>query len=80
MAKAVESQIRNFNQTNRREIQLILDDSPSLKSYPLVVLGKAYAPAKTDAALETDLPLTAFPDSCPFAIAQVLDDEFWPEI
>jgi hypothetical protein len=70
---------RSSIQTNRREVQLILEDSPSLKSYPLTVLDKAYAPVKREAASETELPLATFPDTCPFSIAEILDDEFWPE-
>jgi Domain of unknown function DUF29 len=28
---------------------------------------------------DTGLPLAAFPEACPWAIAQVLDEDFWPE-
>jgi hypothetical protein len=28
---------------------------------------------------EVLLPLTTFPEACPWAIAQVLDADFWPE-
>jgi hypothetical protein len=70
---------RSSIQTNRREILLILEDSPSLKPYPIKVLDKAYAPARKDVAAETGLPLAAFPASCPFSVEEVLNEEFWPE-
>jgi Domain of unknown function DUF29 len=70
-----ESSIR----TNRDEIAQILIDSPSLKNYPTQVLTHAYPIARKNAASETGLVLGVFPDSSPFSIAQVLDDEFWPE-
>jgi hypothetical protein len=28
---------------------------------------------------ETGLPLQTFPETCPFSIAQLLDEEFWPQ-
>ena len=28
---------------------------------------------------ETDLPLATFPEVCPWSLAQVLDEDFWPE-
>jgi hypothetical protein len=32
-----------------------------------------------DAADETGLPLATFPEACPWPLAQVLDEDFWPE-
>ena len=29
--------------------------------------------------LETDLPLSTFPEVCPFTLEQAMDEEFWPE-
>jgi hypothetical protein len=65
--------------TNRDEIAQILIDSPSLKNYPGQVLDSAYPISRKNAASETGLALNVFPESCPFSIAQVLDEEFWPE-
>lgn len=69
---SLESSIRN----NRDEITQILIDSPSLKSYPQTVLEQAYAIARKNAASETGLSLTVFPEICPFSVEQVLADEF----
>jgi Domain of unknown function DUF29 len=68
-----ESSIRN----NRDEIAQILMDSPSLKFYPQDVLEQAYAIARKNAASETDLSLTVFPEICPFSGEEVLDEDFW---
>jgi Domain of unknown function DUF29 len=39
----------------------------------------AYPRARRDAANETSLPLTIFPEACPWPIAQVLAEDFWPD-
>ncbi|WP_236786850.1 DUF29 domain-containing protein [Allochromatium tepidum] len=58
----------------RREIGLILDDSPSLRRQLPDLIETAYATARRDAAEETGLPLATFPECCPFAIERLLDD------
>jgi hypothetical protein len=63
-----EITIRN----NREEIQQILLDSPSLKSYPALVLEQAYISARQNASTETGLPISTFPETCPYAIAEIL--------
>jgi hypothetical protein len=70
-----ESSIQN----NRKEIERIIDDSPSLRNYPATVMEKAYESARKDAARETKLPIAIFPLSCPFAIDEILDEAFWPD-
>jgi hypothetical protein len=42
-------------------------------------LADASRHARGDAAIDTGLPLATFPEVCPWTIAQVLDDDFWPE-
>jgi hypothetical protein len=39
----------------------------------------AYPRARRDAAKETGLPLATFPETCPWALAQVLEADVWPE-
>ncbi|MBN2886169.1 MAG: DUF29 domain-containing protein [Chromatiaceae bacterium] len=58
----------------RREIGLILDDSPSLRRQLPDLIETAYAAARRDAAEETGLPLETFPEHCPFEVEQLLDD------
>jgi hypothetical protein len=52
--------------------------NPSLKSL-LATLVDAYADARKLAAVDTDLPRTMFPEACHWDLAQVLDEDFWPE-
>jgi uncharacterized protein DUF29 len=50
-----------------------------LQHYPAAYLPVAYRHARRLAMLAMDRPLTDFPEGCPWPIAQVLDDAFWPE-
>ena len=63
----------------RRAIADRIEESPSLQAYPVEQWGRAYRRARQDAADETGLPLATFPETCPWALAQVLDEDFWPE-
>jgi hypothetical protein len=63
----------------RRELADDLAENRSLRGYPAERLSLAYRRARLDAADETALPLTTFPEVCPWSIAQVLDENFWPE-
>jgi hypothetical protein len=56
----------------RREIANDLAENRSL--------SLAYRRARLDAADETGLPLATFPEACPWSLAQVLDEDFWPEM
>lgn len=64
---------------HRTRILYALEDSPSLNNYLPEVLETAYSRARQEASDETQLPLSMFPLDCPYAIEQVLDDEFWPD-
>lgn len=62
----------------RRRIRTVIKESPSLKAYPMSVLGDEYEYARSDAAEETGLALAFFPETCPFSMDQVLDLSFYP--
>jgi hypothetical protein len=62
----------------RTRIATVLDDSPSLKSFPEAILDRCYIEARSQAALETRLSQRAFPERCPFAIGEVLDMGWLP--
>jgi hypothetical protein len=64
---------------HRRRIDERFEASPSLKRYYLQVFDKCYQNARKQAKIETKLPLTDFPDICPFTSEQVLDEDFLPE-
>jgi hypothetical protein len=51
----------------------------SLQDHPAAYLPVAYQYARRKVALTLDRPLTDFPETCPWPIAQVLDEDFWPE-
>jgi Domain of unknown function DUF29 len=63
----------------RREIAKYLRRNPGLQHHPAHYLTEAYQAICEDAAIDTDLPLATFPETCPWTLAQVLDANFWPE-
>jgi hypothetical protein len=65
---------------SRTQIELILQDSPSLRPALHQALTWAYPRARRKAQRETHLPLTTFPEACPWPLDQVLDDDFLPEV
>ncbi|WP_373528071.1 DUF29 domain-containing protein [Nostoc sp.] len=70
---------RNTIDEQRNRIADLLQESPSLKSYPEEVLAQCYDRGFKAASNETELPINTFPVECPYAIAQVLDAEFLPD-
>lgn len=62
----------------RRRIAKLIEESPSLKAYPMSVLGEEYEYARSDAAAETGIAVAAFPETCPFSIQEVLELSFFP--
>jgi Domain of unknown function DUF29 len=69
------SSIRNA----RAEITVLLEDSPSLQREVAGLLARWYPLARQDAADETGLPLSTFPEHCPWTAEQILDADFWPD-
>jgi Domain of unknown function DUF29 len=64
----------------RHRLAKLLRENPSLANQVPVLLDEGYPHARRLAAVETGLPLTTFPATCPWAGAQVLDEDFWPEM
>ncbi len=62
----------------RHQIDRLLRDSPSLKSKVATIIADEYSHAQQVASLETGLPLSTFPDQCPFTVEQITSD-YWPE-
>ena len=76
-----KKQTRSWRMTiieQRTRLLELLEESPSLRSYPASVLGKEYRLARLHAATETGLDDDAFPQDCPFTIDQILDPDFMP--
>jgi len=63
----------------RDQIELVLEDSPSLKPYLALKLDDCYKKAKRDAIAETNLPSSAFPPECPFTQEQILTAGWFPD-
>ena len=61
----------------RHQILNLLDESPSLKSEMDAFIAKEYPLARENAADETGLPLTTFPEQCPFSLEQMTGN-YWP--
>jgi len=63
----------------RTEISEVVRRSPSLKHHPAQALGgRTYEIAMLRASGETGLPKSAFPETCPYSIEQILDPDFLP--
>lgn len=55
------------------------ENSPSLKPYFYQIFDQCYHKAKQKASIETGLPLSTFPDMCPFTTEEILNLEYLPE-
>jgi hypothetical protein len=49
-----------------------------LQHHPAAYLPVAYRQARRKTALATGRPLADLPEACPWPVARVLDEEFWP--
>ena len=63
----------------RRRLEVLLDESPSLRPLVPDLLLHAHGFALRQAARETGLPRTHFPSSCPWTTGQVLDEDWYPD-
>lgn len=62
----------------RDHAALALEDSPSLKGKLPELFAKAYQLARKEAARETKLSVTSFPETPPYSVEQALDPDFLP--
>jgi hypothetical protein len=63
----------------RREIEELLEDNPSLRTQLPIQLSKAYNKAILKVEKETSLPKQIFPAECPYPLEQILSENFYPE-
>lgn len=63
----------------RKRIQLLLDDSPSLRHEVKDKVRDAYDIAVLSAANETGLDEESFPVSCEYSLDEILSEGFYPE-
>ena len=57
--------------TQRLEIEDVLGDNPGLRPRIGEAVGRAYRKARNEAATETGLERTAFPEQCPYSWADI---------
>ncbi|WNZ25669.1 DUF29 domain-containing protein [Leptolyngbya sp. NK1-12] len=60
----------------RREINRLIQENPSLKPYLTEAVADSYDEALALAIRETGLE--QFPELCPYSVAQITDEEFLP--
>lgn len=63
----------------RRQLAILLRKNPGLKPLVDESVKEAYGTARLIAARETNLNETVFPEMCPFAFEDVIDDNFYPD-
>jgi hypothetical protein len=64
---------------SRTQIELVIEDSPSLKNYPTEQLEDSYQKARRQAAKQTGILVSLFPEECPYSLELVLDENWLPE-
>jgi hypothetical protein len=62
----------------RTRITTGLLEHPGLHQYVAACLTRAWPKARRDASRQTGLPLATFPTVCPWTMAQLGDDDFFP--
>ncbi len=60
----------------RKRIRRVLRESPSLRALPGEIFLEEYQDARKQAAIETGLPLSTFPERPDFTVDNALDDGF----
>lgn len=60
--------------TQRRELKFLLQDNPSLNRIIPDVVISVYSDSRLSAAAETGLPESAFPETCPYDIKQIMGE------
>lgn len=64
---------------HRDHIERIIQDSPSLSRVPAQSFVAEYRKARLQALDDMKLPKVRVPETCPFAVEQVLDPGYWPK-
>ncbi|MEI6707585.1 MAG: DUF29 domain-containing protein [Methylococcales bacterium] len=77
-----ERQSRSWlNSINKQRIGIdeVLDENPSLKYELEDRFQQSYKYARRYVATETRLPLSTFPEQCPYSLQEALDADFLPD-
>jgi hypothetical protein len=65
--------------TQRFDARTVLQQNPGIRPLLPEILENAYYKARLSAAKQTGREETAFPNVCPWSVAEILEDGFWPE-
>ena len=76
--RRISSSWRATLHEQRRRIEMLIEDAPSLAPRLDQILDACYRQARVRAAHETGLPLSTFPLNSPFDRKQVLDSDYFP--
>ncbi len=63
----------------RTQIELAIEDSPSFTGYLAEALDKSYQRSRRQAAKQTSLDISTFPEACPYSLTQILAEDWLPE-
>lgn len=63
----------------RTQIELAIEDSPSLQNYLAQQIEESYERARRQAAKQTNINISVFPEARPYALELVLDEDWLPE-
>jgi hypothetical protein len=63
----------------RTQIELAIEDSPSLRNYPAEQLEESYQRARRQAVKQTGMEISMFPEACPYLLEVVLAEGWLPE-
>lgn len=74
-----KSSWENTIREQRSQLELVLNDSPSLVRITAQDLPSIYPRAVKKAVAETGLDAKLFPKTCPYTAEQILNDDFLPE-
>lgn len=76
--KRSQSWLSTINE-QRLQIELLLEQNPSLKPQIQPIIEKYYSKARKIASQETNLNLSLFPSEIPFNTNSILESDFFPE-
>jgi Domain of unknown function DUF29 len=63
-------------ESQRVEVEHVIADNPGLKPRLTEAVTRAYRRARIDAANETELEKSVFPDACPYSFNDIMSREF----
>ena len=61
------------------QIELAIEDSPSLRNYPAEQLEASYQRSRRQAAKQISVAISMFPDMCPYSPELVLAEDWLPD-